>query len=261
MINVPFKSNRYRMRHPEDVVAQIERLHTEHGISTLKIADEMFVLKPKHYMAICEGLVERGLGDKLNIWAYARVDTVKPETLTVLRQAGIRWLALGIESGSKHVRDGAEKALRTEDIVGVVRTIQEHDINVIGNFMFGLRDDTEETMLQTLDLAVECMPDFANFYSCMAYPGSALYDEALLKGWTLPESWRAFSQHNSDCRPLDTEHVSGADVLAFRDSAFEYFFTHPKYIEHVLAKFGAEAVESIKSMTTYKLPRKLLAAA
>ena len=53
-----------------------------------------------------------------------------------LRKAGIRWLALGIESGSKHVRDGAQKALRYDDIVSVVRQIQQAHINVIGNFIF-----------------------------------------------------------------------------------------------------------------------------
>ena len=165
MINAPFASNRYRMRRPEDVVDEIEYLFEEHGVQTLKITDEMFVLNRRHYTAISEGLIQRGLGGKLNIWAYARVDTVEPNTLELLRAAGIKWLALGIESASKHVRDGAKKALRTEDIIGTVKRIQEAGINVIGNFMFGLRDDDAESMQATLKLAVDCCPDFANFYS------------------------------------------------------------------------------------------------
>jgi radical SAM superfamily enzyme YgiQ (UPF0313 family) len=163
-INAPFDSNRYRMRRPSDVVDEVEYLFEEHGVSTIKITDEMFVLNKKHYIAIADGLVRRGLGAKVNIWAYARVDTVEPAALDLLRAAGIRWLALGIESGSKFVRDGAAKNLRSDDIVGTVKTIQAHGISVIGNFMFGLRDDTAGTMQETLDLALECVPDFANFY-------------------------------------------------------------------------------------------------
>jgi radical SAM superfamily enzyme YgiQ (UPF0313 family) len=257
-INAPFASNRYRMRRPESVVTEIQNLYMRHNVKVLKITDEMFVLNERHYKAICEGLAMSGLGGVLNIWAYARVDTVKPENLATLHRGGIRWLALGIESGSALVRDGANKKMRTEDIVGTVRAIQDAGINVIGNFMFGLKDDTKETMQQTLDLALECRVDWANFYSTMAYPGSALYAEAVQKGWALPTSWRGYSQHNDDCRPLDTDHVRGRDVLAFRDEAFERFFTDHEYLNHVAGKFGGLARQHIESMVGYKLKRKIL---
>lgn len=257
-INAPFDSNRYRMRSPADVVDEIEYLLEEHGVRTFKITDEMFVLNARHYVAICRQLIDRGIGPKINIWAYARVDTVAPHNLSMLRAAGIRWLALGIESGSAHVRDGASKRLRTEDIVGTVRRIQAADINVIGNFMFGLRDDDRATMQATLDLSLECMPDFANFYATMAYPGSALYAQAIKENWTLPATWRGFSQHNDDCRPLDTGHISGREVLAFRDQAFTRFFTDDRYRAHVHDKFGWDTLAHVDKMVGYKLKRKLL---
>jgi anaerobic magnesium-protoporphyrin IX monomethyl ester cyclase len=257
-ISAPFGDNKYRMRLPDLVVDEIEYLYEEHGISTLKITDEMFVLAERHYTAICEGLIRRGLGKKLNLWAYARVDTVKRETLSLLRGAGIRWLALGIESASKEARDGAEKRLRTDDIVGVVKAVQGAGMNVIGNFMFGFRSDNLEAMRRTFDLAVECMPDWANFYSVMCYPGSALYAQAIKEGWALPATWSGYSQHSEDTRPLDTEHVSGAEVLAFRDQAFVDFFTHPSYLTHVMEKFGRRALDHVKAMTTHRLKRKLL---
>ncbi len=258
MINTFQHTNKYRRFSPERVVHQMEALYLRYNVRTFKIADEMFILNEEHYTEICERLIASGNAHPFNIWAYARVDTVKPEILGLLRRAGFRWLALGIESGSAHVRDGANKRLRAADIVGTVRAIQDAGINVIGNFMFGLRDDTQETMRETLHLALECLPDFANFYSCMAYPGSALYDQALTEGWTLPTSWRGYSQHNDDCRPLDTTHVGAAEVLRFRDAAFRIFFNDGFYREQVLRKFGAAGIAEIDRMLRYKLKRKLL---
>ncbi len=56
-------------------------------------------------MPLCELLKERGYGEILNMWAYSRIDTVKrPENLKLIREAGIKWLCLGIESGDKKVR-------------------------------------------------------------------------------------------------------------------------------------------------------------
>lgn len=260
-IAAPFLgSNRYRMRSPVAVVDEIVRLYWQHKVRTFKIVDEMFVLNEKHYTAICNGLIASGIASELNIWAYARVDTVKPNTLAMFRKAGFRWLALGIESGSKHVRDGADKAFRNDDIIGVVRAIQGAGINVIGNYIFGLPDDTLATMQETLTLAVAAQTEFANFYCAMAYPGSRLYTDAVGSGRVdlLPKTWAGYSQHNAECTPLATETLSAAEVLAFRDAAFTAYFQQEGYRITIRRRFGQETLDHVDKMTTYRLPRKLL---
>ena len=255
-INAPFGTNRYRMRSPKAVAAEIDFLHNTHGVKTYKIIDEMFVLNDRHVTGICDELIARDYG--LNIWAYARVDTVRPNMLERLRRAGIRWLALGIESGSEHVRDGAEKPFSETEIVEVVRRIQEAGINVIGNFIFGLPDDDLESMQETLKLAMELNCEFVNFYSAMAYPGSPLYRAAVENGSELPASWSGFSQHSYDCLPLATEKLSAAEVLTFRDSAFNRYFTNRRYLDMVTQKFGWDTRRHVEDMTRHKLRRQII---
>ncbi|HEY6334318.1 MAG TPA: radical SAM protein [Alphaproteobacteria bacterium] len=257
-INAPFGANRYRMRSPQAVAAEIGHLHDTYGIKTYKIIDEMFVLNERHVLAICDELIARNYD--LNIWAYARVDTVKPHMLGKLRKAGVRWLALGIESGSEHVRDGAEKSFSQAEIVGIVRQIQEAGINVIGNFIFGLPDDDLETMRETLELAVELNCEFANFYSAMAYPGSQLYRMAVEQGWALPERWTGFSQHSYDCLPLPTEKLAAAEVLKFRDEAFHRYFANKRYLDMMTQKFGWDTRKHIEDMAHQKLRRRIVEA-
>ncbi len=257
-INAPFDVNRYRMRSPEQVVAEVDHLYRTYGVKTFKIIDEMFVLNERHVFAICDGLIALGYAHELNFWAYSRVDTVKPHMLDKLRKAGIRWLALGIESGSKHVRDGSDKRLRYEDMVTIVRQIQLANICVIGNYIFGLPDDTLESMRETLDLAMELNCEFANFYSAMAYPGSRLFDLAVQEGWDLPSQWSGFSQHSYDCRPLPTETLAAAQVLKFRDEAFHEYFDNPRYLSMVAQRFGWETRDHVKDMAGHRLRRQLL---
>ena len=260
MINSPFVASTggkhlYRMRDPARVVAEIDGLYRRYKVTTFKIIDEMFVLADRHVRAICEGLAALPYSRDLNIWAYARIDTIKPAQLGLLRRAGIRWLALGIESGSAHVRDGAEKSLDEFDIVTAVRAVQAAGINVLGNFIFGLPDDTFESMHETLDLAAELKCDFANFYSCMSYPGSALY--AATPEADRPKAWSGYSQHSFDCTPMPTATLTSAQVLDFRDKAFHTYFESQRYRRHVLSKFGKAAFAEIERMTAYKLPRAL----
>lgn len=257
-INAPFGGNRYRMRSPEAVVAEIDHLVTKYGVKTYKIIDEMFVLNYRHVEAICNLLAAKPYASELNIWAYARVDTVRPDRLHLLRKAGIRWLALGIESGSAHVRDGAEKSLDDTDIIKIVRDIQKAGIFVIGNFIFGLPDDDIASMSATLNLAQELNCEFANFYSAMAYPGSKLYDMAVENGWALPQSWSGYSQHSYDTQPLPTEKVSAAEVLRFRDTAFHKYFESPRYLDSVAQRFGWSTRKHVEEMSRTRLKRKLL---
>ncbi len=258
-INAPFGKSSYRMWAPEVVVDELELLAGAYGVRNVKFVDEMFVLNRAHVTGICDRIIEHRLGDDLNIWAYARVDTVKDEYLDKLRAAGFRWLALGIESASKHVRDGVEKGrFGSEDILKVVKKIQAAGINVIGNFIFGLPDDTHATMQDTLALALETNCEFANFYSAMAYPGSKLYAMANAKGWKLPDQWIGYSQHSYETEPLPTDTLTGAEVLAFRDYAFRKYFTAPSYRRMIDAKFGGEVVDHVARMAAQPLPRKLL---
>jgi len=257
-INAPFGGSSYRMWPAEVVIEQIDVLVNRYGVKNIKIIDEMFVLNKRHVFGICDLIVERGYD--LNIWAYARVDTIKDDFLEKLALAGVRWLALGIESGSKHVRDGVEKGrFNFDDIIRIVRKIQAAGINVIGNYIFGLPDDTLETMQETLDLAVEANCEFSNFYCAMAYPGSRLYGEAKAQGWTLPESWLGYSQHAYETQPLPTNTLSPAEILEFRDQAFYRYFENDRYLALVKEKFGDSVMEHIKRMMQVDLPRKLLA--
>jgi len=255
-INAPFGKPGIRYRSPKLVVEEIGLLVEKYAIKNIKIVDELFVLNEKHYMTILKMLLERGYS--LNFWAYARVDTIKPENLPLMKRAGINWLALGIESANPDVRDGAFKKMRVKDIKKVVREIQEAGIRVIGNYIFGLPDDTIPTMRETLDMAIDLNCEFANFYCAMAYPGSKLYDIAIKEGWKLPKEWHGFSQHSYETLPLPTKHLTAKEVLKFRDDAFHEYFENPNYLRMIEEKFGPKVRGHIEQMTSVRLKRRLL---
>ena len=263
-IQAPFKSgekvagwkesvNSYRFWSPQAVIAQIDKLVGEYGVRNIKIADEMFVLNPRHVLGICDAIIDRGYN--LNIWAYARVDTVKEEMLDKLKRAGFNWLAFGIEAASERVRDDVDKGFGQEEIFRTLEKVRAAGINVIANYIFGLPEDNLESMQATLDLALELNCEFANFYSAMAYPGSQLYSMSIKEGWPLPQDWSGYSQHAVNTLPLPTKHLSGAEVLRFRDHSFHVYFNSPTYISMISEKFGSETARHVQEMASHKLVR------
>jgi radical SAM superfamily enzyme YgiQ (UPF0313 family) len=237
------------------VMFDIERLVSKFGVVNIKWIDELFFYKPDRVRELCEKIISEGF--KLNMWAYARVDTVDSDLLPLLKKAGFRWLCLGIESGNEEIRKNSFKgSFSNQTIKQIVNQIRDNGMYVNANYIFGFADDTFQTVKETFDLATELNTEYANFYSMMAYPGSLIYKQAIDNGWEIPATWSGYSQYAYDCQPLRTKYLTSEQVLAFRDRAFMKYYTNPDYLKMMLNKFGT--TQDITCMTSIKLKRRLL---
>ena len=161
---------------PNFIIKEFDKLFSL-GVRTIKITDEMFLLNQKFYLPLCEMLAERNKDDRNKMWAYSRIDTVKnPEILSKVRQAGIKWLCLGIESGRKDIRLEVSKGkFEDVDVEKIVDQVEKSNINVMANYIYGLPGDTKETIEHTFELSKKLNTLGWNTYAAMALPGSALY--------------------------------------------------------------------------------------
>lgn len=242
----------------EWIKKELKKLH-EYGVYTLRFADELFFFKKERYLPILETIKNNKY--KFNIWAYARIDTVRKEDLKFFKEVGINWLCLGIEAGNRTVRQeiskGSFKDIKVDDIV---KSIQDEDIYVLGNYIFGFPADTLDTMQETFDMAIKLNTEHANFYACTALPGSQLYFEAKKAGWYVPggEDYSEFAFLAYDHIPLPTKTLSAAEVLKFRDQKWNEYFKNERFLNLVEKRFGNIARQNVIEMSKIKLKRKIL---
>ncbi len=258
-IGVASKYRNMRYWSPEFIIKEFDKLINDYGVKTIRITDEMFLLNPKYYVPLCEMLKQRNTGDDLRMWAYSRIDTVKRKNiLKLVRDAGIKWLCLGIESGEKKVRLEVDKGkFEDVDVKDIINHIHENDIQVMANYIFGLPGDNSTSIKKTFDLSVDLCTLGWNTYAAMALPGSKLYYDAILEGKTVPNKYEEFSFHSFNTLPLPTDSLSAAQILSYRDEAFVKYHTNNKFLNKVEKKFGKQAKENIINMTNIKLERKL----
>ena len=249
-------SNIFRWWSPEFIIRQFDYF-AKQGVKNIKIADELFVLNPNHFMKICDMIIERKYN--FNIWAYSRIDTCKPEYLEKLKKAGVNWLGLGIENPSSVIRKEVHKdAFKNVKIIDIINSIRNAGINVAANYIFGLPEETKESLEFTYNFAEETNTEMVNFYSAMAYPGSPLYLESKKKNIILPKTYSGYSQHSYDTQNLPSANLSASEILAFRDKAWNKYHTNSKYLKLLESKFGMNAINNLKATTKIKLKRKLL---
>lgn len=244
---------------PEFATRQIDIL-AELGVRTIRIVDEMFLLNKRYYVPFCQAIAQRDYAPALRMWAYSRIDTVRdPELLALVRSAGIRWLALGIENANKLVRlEVAKGKFEDVDIARVVAQIHEADIDVMANYIVGLPGETLETMQDTLDLSLSLCTSGWNMYPAMALPGSELYRDTLRAGSDLPANYLDYSFHSYETVPFVSGQVTGAQVLDFRDRAFMTYHSNVNVQTRIRERFGDGAVQVINDMLTVPLKRRLI---
>ncbi len=242
-----------RFRSPEKVVEEIDFLVKNYNIKNIKFMDELFAINEERVIRLCDLIIQRGYD--LNIWAYARVNTVSEKMLKKMKQAGIRWLAYGFESASELVRQSVAKKTGEDTTQKAIEMTQAAGIYILGNFIFGLPEDSLETMRATLDMAKNYNFEYINFYTAMAYPGSALYEDSIRNNVPLPEVWHGYGQYAAETLPLPTKYLTAEQVLRFRDGAFQEYLSNPRYLEMVKKKFGTAVVEHIKDMLKQSIKR------
>jgi anaerobic magnesium-protoporphyrin IX monomethyl ester cyclase len=253
-INALFGKNTIRYRGTEKVVEEIDYLVSTYGVKNIKIMDEMFALSEKRVLELCNRIIERRYN--LNMWAYARVDTVTEKMLKRMKEAGIGWVAYGFESGSPKVISDVKKGYPMDRVAQVVQLTYDSGLHICANYIFGLPEDDYPSMNETLKLMLDINAEWANIYCAMAYPGSNLYEMAGQNGWPLPAAWEDYSQYAYATLPLPTKYLTGRQVLSFRDYAFNAYYSNPSYLHMIQEKFGPETMNHIQEMTKKKLKRK-----
>lgn len=246
----------FRYWPPEFIIKQFDHF-AANGVKNVKIADELFVLKERHFLEVCKLIVERQY--RFNIWCYARVDTCKPQWLDALKKAGVNFIGLGIESPDQTVRKNVIKGGYQEVKIGeIIKSVQEAGIAVGANYIVGLPKDTASSIKYNRDFARTHLAENYNIYSAMAYPGSPLYVKAKAAGIVLPDRYAGYSQHSYWTQNLPSETLSAAEILGARDAAWTDYFSDPAYQNFLRGRFGQAAVDNVQATLGTRLQRKLL---
>lgn len=167
-------TRRFRARSPESVVAEIEHLYRKFGIPNFFISDDLFTLRRKRVVEICDLLISRNL--PITWTCLSRVDTIDREILAQMKRAGCYMISYGLESGAQEVLDRLNKGTTVEQGIAAVAMAHEAGIRVFGSFMIGSPGETPETVEKTIQLIRKLKLDEVGLGVTTAYPGTELFD-------------------------------------------------------------------------------------
>lgn len=170
----PIWGQRYNLRSPENVVAEMQWLKAQFNLDHIWFADDILGLRP--------GWVER-FGDLLQaaninlpFKCLTRADLVTESFAAGLARAGCQTVWMGAESGSQKVLDAMEKGDKVQDIYAATQRLRRHGIAVGFFLQFGYPGETWADIQLTLKLVRECLPDDIGISVSYPLPGTKFYD-------------------------------------------------------------------------------------
>jgi radical SAM superfamily enzyme YgiQ (UPF0313 family) len=186
---------RWRMRSPENVVAEWRWLVRDLGAAEIGILDDVFNINRQRVLDICDLLIEEDLTHVPWIMINGiRANLADTELLGRMKQAGCIRSAFGVESGNQEILDSViGKQLTLEQVRAAFKAAKEVGMETIGFFMIGLPGETEETMEDTIRFAIELDPVVANFSMATPFPGTEMSRIVKEKGRLLVRDYDDFA--------------------------------------------------------------------
>jgi anaerobic magnesium-protoporphyrin IX monomethyl ester cyclase len=224
---------RTRFRSPANVIGEIRMLVAKYGVREIHFLDDVITANRKFVREFCALLKQEPYKLHLEVANGLRADMVNEEILTALKEVGLRNVGFGIESGNDRVLKLVKKGITKDQVRKAIRIARGIGLETWGFFIFGLPGDTEESIRDTIDFAIELDPKYAKFVFLKPFPGSEVYYQLDERG--LIDN-RDYSQYGPYMPPVHhLEGLSQARLLELQQEALRKFYLRPrKIIEHLL---------------------------
>ncbi len=237
--------HRYRLRSAENVVDEFQHIADNFpDVKEVVIEDDTFTIDKRRVATICEMLIERGLSKKLRWLCNARVN-LDYDTMVLMRKAGCHLIIPGIESGSQEILDNIRKGTTLEQVERYMADAKRAKIKVHACYMVGNRGETQETMRQTLDLAMRLKADTAQFYPLLPFPGTEAYRWAKENDYIRGDYSDYVKEDGTINALLELPGLTAEEMVSFCDDARKRYYWRPGYILHRL-RVGLTDPEDLK---------------
>jgi len=185
--NFCYHHSQPRYRPIPDMIADAKKLIEEYDVNLLNFGDDLVITSPARAEELVLGI--KSLPKKIEFALTCRFDILSrfsDELLLKMKQAGLRSMGLGVESGSQRILDIIHKRVTIEQIKNGFRRLKNLGIFTTVCIQVGQLGETNEDVQKSMDLMLETLRNDKNinwsFTITTPFPGTELYEIALSKG-------------------------------------------------------------------------------
>jgi tRNA A37 methylthiotransferase MiaB len=151
------KGRKIRMRQPTDVADELECL-LDMGITHFHTCDSEFNIPSNHAQAVCEELVRRKSGEKIQWYAYASPVPFTDSLAQLMKQSGCVGIDFGVDHGNDEMLGRLGRNFCADDLKQTAQICHKHGIIFMYDLLLGGPGETRTTLKETIDLMKKIRP-------------------------------------------------------------------------------------------------------
>ena len=243
-----YSGQRMRTRSPQNVYEEVKWI-TENlpEVREISFDDDTFSADRKHARAVAELIKPLGISWVIN--ARANCDY---ETLKIMRDAGLRHVVVGYESGSEQILKNIKKGVTRAQAEQFTRNCKKLGISIHGAFIMGLPGETRETIRDTIDYAKKLDLNSIQVSLASPYPGTEFYEQCKREGWIASDRFLDDTGHQMCV--INYPHLSNKEIFDAVELFYNKFYFRPRYIARSVMKMivdGGERKKLLKEGKQY----------
>jgi anaerobic magnesium-protoporphyrin IX monomethyl ester cyclase len=164
--------SRWRARPAGHVVDELQEL-VRRGVGFVNFYDDNFTLRRSRVVEICEELLRRDV--RVDWKCEGRVDGVDLELLSLMRRAGCRTVAYGVESANPETLRLLRKDVRVEQAAAAFAATRAAGLRSLAYLIVGAPGEDAAGVRRTAAFARELGADYVQFSSLSVMPGAPLF--------------------------------------------------------------------------------------
>ena len=182
-----------RHREAKKIVDELEYWNKKLNIKMFIFRDPVFSINRKHTIEFCNELINRNLKIRFIIETHLRI--LDSELIKILKQAGLKAVKVGVESGVEEVlKDANRFTIKKDEQLSKIRELEKNNILISAMFIIGFPTDNEESIMKTIDYAKKLNATFSQFSVWTPYPGTPVFKEYANK--ITAQNYEEFDQYH-----------------------------------------------------------------
>ena len=223
--------SRWRARTAEDVVDEMQEMVARFQIGFINFYDDNFTLNQGRVAEICEQILRTGL--RVDWKCEGRVDNADLELLKLMRRAGCRTIAYGVESANPQTLALLRKDIQVGQTIRAFELTRQAGVRSLAYMILGAPGESVENVQASIQFCRFIKADYVQFSSLTLMPGTPLAQQYKVQS-------SVKSPLDSDVfRPTLTD-LSEAELQALMRKAWLGFYLRPK----PLSRLTRDAIRS-----------------
>ncbi|MFT4975077.1 MAG: anaerobic magnesium-protoporphyrin IX monomethyl ester cyclase [Myxococcota bacterium] len=165
--------SRWRARPAWHVVDEMQQMRQRYNLRFINFYDDNFTLRRNRVVEICEEILRRGLDIEWK--CEGRVDGVDVPLLRLMRRAGCRVVAYGVESGNPETLALLRKDITVEQSIEAFAATREAGLRSLAYMILGAPGEDTAAVQRSVAFCRQLDADYVQFSSLTAMPGTPLF--------------------------------------------------------------------------------------